>query len=79
MEQIFKLICLNNETEGYIYSDLKIGACYDAKLTSNRSQHFFLVQTWDEECVGGWQYHYRHLFCSLAEWRDKQINSILED
>ena len=81
---MFKVICISNSTyvnlgdNDYIFSELEVGKIYDADYfgISNREGEG-LYKIYFE--TGDFKLHFSKLFLSIAEWRDKQIDSILED
>ena len=74
----FKVICVNNKSEvdlgekEYIFTDIEIGKMYDVKFFG---KDMYLVYSEDGEITA----HLRKFFMTLAEWRDKQIDSIFDD
>ena len=76
---MFKVFCINNEYEGYIFQDLKIGEMYDAEILGNTDIYYKIYQECPDDPDFKYNVHYKHLFITLAKWRDRQINSILND
>lgn len=76
---MFKVICISNQTANPLDSkELEVGKIYDADFF-NGSNRFnselykiYLVE-------GNYKLYFKKLFLTLAEWRNKQIDSILED
>jgi len=69
MNDIFKVVCIAKDDANF----LTIGKVYDAKLDTDES--FFLVLN-DKEI---WSSYLAYKFIILAEWRNQQIDKILED
>jgi hypothetical protein len=68
---MIKVVCIDNHS----YEDmLDIGKIYDAKLVIDNYPH---KQYTISGC--GQQYFLTRRFITLAEWRDRQINSILDE
>ena len=77
----FKVICLSEAENGWYYStdrEVKKGNLYtvirvrgEGDFGSNNPQEWFLLE------VRRWVYPDN--FVTLAEWREKQINEILND
>jgi hypothetical protein len=74
----FKVICVDNKSyvdlgeKDYVFSDIEIGKMYDVEFFGNEMYKVYLE---DGEITA----HWCKFFMTLAEWRDKQINSILTD
>jgi hypothetical protein len=69
MNGIFKVVCIAKDDANL----LTIGKVYDAKLHTDES--FFSVLN-DREY---WASYWSSKFITLAEWRNQQIDKILED
>jgi hypothetical protein len=77
---MFKVICIKNsdylgfgETD-YTFTELEIGKMYDADFFGKDKR---LYKIYIEE--GNFKLHFTKLFLTLAEWRDRQIDLILND
>lgn len=81
MKPLIKLICLINpfEGNGTAYENkYSVGSIYEGYYEDSCPNHFWAV---GEKTENGFSAHLHPLknFIPLAEWREKQINSILED
>ena len=77
---MFKVICISDSSDvnigekDYKFTDLEVGKIYDADYfgKDKRLYKIYLVE-------GNFTLHFTKLFLNLAEWRAKQIDSILND
>ena len=73
---MIKVICIR-QLNSWDYGELMLiyGKIYDAEFNKSNLEHPFLVQT-----ENGWKQQIsRNYVIPLAEWRDKQIDKILND
>ena len=75
---MFKVICISNKTASkFDEKELEVGKIYDAdffgKFVTSDLYKIYLTE--------GIYYrlHFKKLFLTLAEWREQQIDSILND
>jgi hypothetical protein len=81
---MFKVICISDSSDvnigekDYKFTDLEVGKIYDADYfgSSNRDDEG-LIKIYLGK--GNFTLHFSKLFLSIAEWRAKQIDSILDD
>ena len=77
---MFKVICINNSADvdlgetDYKFTDLEVGKIYDADYFG-KDKRLYKIYLGE----GNFTLHFSKLFLSIAEWRAKQIDSILND
>ena len=75
---MFKLICIQNDIDGYIFNDIKIGNMYDGDEIGVTSDYYKIYNdTGDPDMK--YNVHLKSFFLHLSQWREKQIDSILND
>lgn len=74
---MIKIYCIKNEHDGYLFRDLVLDECYDAEIMSNKTHYRITLKEPHDEFKNtafpmSW-------FVTQAEWRQKQIDSVLEE
>lgn len=82
-DNITQLICISNVLvhepefpEGRIIKQLEVDKAYKAELNIEINNQFYHRVYLP---IGGSMFFSRYLFMTLAEWREKQIDSIFTD
>lgn len=75
---MFKLICIENNLDGYIFSDIEIGNMYDGE-EFDRTDRYYKIYNNTGEPDMKYNVHLKSFFLRVAEWRERQIDSILKD
>lgn len=75
---MFKLICIENNLDGYIFSDIKIGNMYDGEEFDHTDRYYKIYNDTGDPGIK-YNVHLKSFFLHLSQWRDRQIDSILND
>jgi hypothetical protein len=74
---MIKVYCIKNEHDGYLFRDLVLDECYDAEIMSNNTHYKITLK--EEHCEFRTTAYPIKWFVTQAEWREKQMNSVLEE
>lgn len=72
MSRLLKVVCINNEEKNDILCDLTLNKIYESHYYDGIS---YLLKGNN----GFYHFYSSNRFITLAEWREKQINSILDE
>jgi hypothetical protein len=71
MSNIVKVVCISLDQKYKHHRKLEIGKIYDGVITES------LIKIYADSDIFG--YYHSYMFLTIAEWRAKRIDLILED